>query len=125
MGDRTSTDPDADLDYELQLAVYANADRREGLNVQLVKTVPSSLGAEDLAALRMRGASPAGPPPAAPSPAKAGARLAARVIEVDRAVNGNGFADLARHRIKVGADLARDRVTLRLDGLELTGCLVS
>ena len=34
---------------------------------QLVKTVPSSLDAEDLATLRMRGASPAGPPPAAPA----------------------------------------------------------
>ena len=32
---------------------------------QLVKTVPSSLDAEDLATLKMRGAAPAGPPPAA------------------------------------------------------------
>jgi hypothetical protein len=30
---------------------------------QLVKTVPSGLGPEDLAELRMRGAAPAGPPP--------------------------------------------------------------
>jgi hypothetical protein len=37
---------------------------------QLVKTVPSCLDAEDLAALKMRGASPAGPPPAAPAPAR-------------------------------------------------------
>jgi hypothetical protein len=34
---------------------------------QLVKTVPSSLDVEDLAVLKMRGASPAGPPPAAPA----------------------------------------------------------
>jgi transposase InsO family protein len=84
---------------------------------QLVKTVPSSLDAEDLATLRMRGASPAGPPPAAPSPAKtAGALPGGTVIEVDRAVDGNGVADPAGHRIKVGAELARSRVTLRLDG---------
>jgi len=37
----------------------------------LVKTVPSSLDAEDLAELRMRGAAPAGPPPAMPAPARA------------------------------------------------------
>jgi transposase InsO family protein len=83
---------------------------------QLVKTLPSSLSAEDLATLTMRGASPAGPPPAAPSPVKAGALPGGTVIEVDRAVDGNGAADLAGHRIKIGAELARRRVTLRLDG---------
>ena len=83
---------------------------------QLVKTVPSSLDAEDLATLKMRGASPAGPPPAAPSPAKAGALPGGTVIEVDRSTDANGFADLAGHRVKVGAELARRRVTLRLDG---------
>ena len=49
---------------------------------QLVKTVPSSLDAEDLAELRMRGAAPAGPPPAMPAPARAGALPAGTVIEV-------------------------------------------
>ncbi len=83
---------------------------------QLVKTVPSCLDAEDLATLKMRGASPAGPPPAAPSPAKAGALPGGTVIEVDRAVDANGVADLAGHRLKIGAELARRRVTLRLDG---------
>jgi transposase InsO family protein len=83
---------------------------------QLVKTVPSCLDAEDLATLKLRGASPAGPPPAAPSPAKAGALPGGTVIEVDRSVDGNGIADLAGHRLKVGAELARRRVTLRLDG---------
>ena len=57
---------------------------------QLVKTVPSSLSAEDLATLKMRGAAPAGPPPAAPAPAKAGALPGGTVIEVDRTVDGNG-----------------------------------
>jgi hypothetical protein len=65
---------------------------------QLVKTVPSSLDAEDLATLKMRGASPAGPPPAAPSPAKADSLPGGAVIEVDRNVDGNGVADLAGHR---------------------------
>jgi transposase InsO family protein len=83
---------------------------------QLVKTVPSSLNAEDLATLKMRGATPAGPPPAAPAPAKAGALPGGTVIEVDRAVDGNGVADLGGHRLKVGPELARRRVTLRLDG---------
>ena len=83
---------------------------------QLVKTVPSCLEAEDLATLKMRGASPAGPPPAAPSPAKAGALPGGTVIEVDRTTDADGVADLAGHRIKIGAELARRRVTLRLDG---------
>ena len=83
---------------------------------QLIKTVPSSLDAEDLATLKMRGASPAGPPPAAPAPRKAGALPGGTVIEVDRSVDANGVADLAGHRVKIGAELARRRVTLRLDG---------
>ena len=83
---------------------------------QLVKTVPSSLDAEDLAELRMRGAAPAGPPPALPAPARADALPAGTVIEVDRAVDANGIADLAGHKVKVGAELARSKVTLRLDG---------
>jgi transposase InsO family protein len=83
---------------------------------QLVKTVPSGLDAEDLATLKMRGARPAGPPPAAPAPARAGALPGGTVIEVDRAVDGNGVADLAGHRLKIGPDLARRQVTLRLDG---------
>jgi transposase InsO family protein len=83
---------------------------------QLVKTVSSSLDAEDLATLKMRGASPAGPPPAAPAPRKAGALPGGMVIEVDRSVDGNGIADLAGHRVKIGPELARHRVTLRLDG---------
>ena len=83
---------------------------------QLVKTVPSILDAEDLAELRMRGAAPAGPPPALPAPARAGALPAGTVIEVDRAVDASGNADLAGHKVKVGAELARGKVTLRLDG---------
>jgi hypothetical protein len=38
------------------------------------------------------------------------------VIEVDRAVDVNGDADLAGKQVKVGAELARGKVTLRLDG---------
>ena len=83
---------------------------------RLIKTVPSSLNAEDLAELRMRGAAPAGPPPAMPAPARAGALPAGTVIEVSRTVNADGNAGLAGHEVKIGAELARSKVTLRLDG---------
>jgi transposase InsO family protein len=83
---------------------------------ELVKTVPSNLSAEDLRELSMRGAHPAGPPPATASVARAGTLPAATVIEVDRHVDINGNAELAKHRLKIGAELARRKVTLRLDG---------
>ena len=83
---------------------------------QLVKTVPSSLDAEHLAELRMRGAAAAGPPPAIPAPARASTLPAGTVIEVDRAIDADGNADLAGRTVKIGAELARTRVTLRLDG---------
>jgi transposase InsO family protein len=83
---------------------------------QLVRTVPSNLDVNDLHTLKMRGALPAGPPPAAPSPARAGTLPAGAVIEVDRTLDVDGVADLARHRLKVGPELARQKVTLRLDG---------
>lgn len=83
---------------------------------QVVKTVQSSLDAEDLATLKMRGARPAGPPPAAPASAQAGALPGGTVIEVDPALDESGIADLAGHRVKAGAELARRRVTLRLYG---------
>ena len=54
--------------------------------------------------------------PPRPAPAKAGALPGGTVIEVDRAVDGNGAADLAGHRLKIGAELARRRVTLRWTG---------
>jgi hypothetical protein len=63
----------------------------------------------------MRGAAPAGPPPALPAPVGS-ALPAGTVIEVDRAVDVNGDADLAGKQVKVGAELARSKVTLRLDG---------
>jgi hypothetical protein len=83
---------------------------------QLLKTVPSALDAEDLAELRMRGAAPAGPPPAMPAPARAAALPAGTVIEVSRTVDVNGNADLAGRKVKIGPELARGKVTLRLDG---------
>jgi hypothetical protein len=82
---------------------------------KLVKSVPSSLNAEDLAELRMRGAAPAGPPPAMPAPARA-ALPAGTVIEVTRTVDADGNAELAGRKVKMGAELARSKVTLRLDG---------
>jgi hypothetical protein len=83
---------------------------------RLIKTVPSSLDAEDLAELRMRGAAPAGPPPAMPAPARTGILPAGTVIEVSRTVNADGNAGVAGRTIKIGPELARAKVTLRLDG---------
>jgi len=74
--------------------------------------VPSCLDAEDLAALKMRGASPA----AAYAPVKVGALPGGTVIEADRAADGEGITDLAGQRVKLGAELARRRVTLLFDG---------
>jgi hypothetical protein len=86
------------------------------IDAQLVKTVPSNLTAEDLHQLRMRGARPAAAPPAAPSPAATGTLAAGAVIEVDRCLDINGVTGVAGHRLKVGAELAGKKVTLRLDG---------
>ena len=72
--------------------------------------------AEDLAAPKMRDASPGRATARSTRPAEAGALPSGTVIGVDRAVDGNGIADLADQRVKVGAELARRRVTLRLDG---------
>ncbi|TNC28632.1 hypothetical protein FG385_05080 [Amycolatopsis alkalitolerans] len=38
------------------------------------------------------------------------------MIEVDRALDGNGVTSLAGHRLKIGPELAGAKVTLRLDG---------
>jgi hypothetical protein len=86
--------------------------------LQLVKTVASNLTEQELTELLMRGARPAGPPPASPSPSRlpSGALPADAVIEVDRKVDDNGIADVGGCRLKIGAELARRRVTLRLDG---------
>src|SRR6478752_2288436 len=49
------------------------------------------------------------------SVARAGT-LPAAVIEVDRIVDINGNAELAKHRLRIGGELARRKVVLRLDG---------
>ena len=54
--------------------------------------------------------------PRLPAPARAGALPAGTVIEVGRTVDADGTADLAGRKVKVGAELARGKVTLRLDG---------
>lgn len=82
----------------------------------LIKTVPSNLLAADLHELRLRGASPAGAPPAPSVPSQAGRPPAGTIIEVDRFVDAAGYLALAGARTKVGVELARKRVTLRLDG---------
>ena len=73
-----------------------------------IKTLPSRLGAADLARLAASGARPAGP---SPLPAGEGA-----VIEVDRTVNATGLAGLAGDQVSVGIQLAGQRVTLRMEG---------
>ncbi|MBN9097950.1 MAG: IS481 family transposase [Pseudonocardia sp.] len=85
------------------------------LGAQLVKTVASNLAPADLAELRMRGAAPAGPPPSS-AVARNGRLPAGAVIEIDRAVDRDGSLTLAATRLVLGTQLARTRVTLRLDG---------
>jgi hypothetical protein len=69
-----------------------------------IKTLPSRLGAAELARLAANGARPAGP---SPLPAGTGA-----VIEVDRTVNATG----GDQQVRVGSPLAGQRVTLRMEG---------
>ena len=76
-----------------------------------IKTLPSRLGAADLARLAASGARPAGP---SPLPAGEGA-----VIEVDRTVNATGLAGLAGDQVSVGIQLAGQRVTLRMEGPQM------
>jgi transposase InsO family protein len=73
-----------------------------------IKTLPSRLGATELARLASGGARPAGP---SPLPSGDGA-----VIEVDRTVNAAGLAGLAGDQVSVGFQLAGQRVTLRMEG---------
>jgi transposase InsO family protein len=73
-----------------------------------IKTLPSRLGAGELARLAAHGARPAGP---SPLPAGTGA-----AIEVDRTVNAIGLVSLADQQAGVGSPLAGQRVTLRMEG---------
>jgi transposase InsO family protein len=73
-----------------------------------IKTVPSRLGATELARLAAGGARPAGP---SPLPAGDGA-----VIEVDRTVNATGGVSLGGQQAGVGLPLTGQRVTLRMEG---------
>jgi hypothetical protein len=59
---------------------------------ELVKTVQSSLTAEDLEYLWMRGAAPAGPPSARPALARTASLPGGTIIEADRNVDANGNA---------------------------------
>jgi hypothetical protein len=73
-----------------------------------IKTLPSRLGATELARLAAHGARPAGP---SPLPAGDGA-----VVEVDRTVNTGGLVSLGDQQVGVGSPLAGQRVTLRMEG---------
>jgi transposase InsO family protein len=73
-----------------------------------IKTLPSRLGAAELARLAANGARPAGP---SPLPTGDGA-----VIEVERTVNATGLVSLGDQQAGVGLPLAGQRVTLRMEG---------
>jgi len=76
-----------------------------------IKTLPSRLGAAELARLAAGGARPAGP-----SPLLAGTGTA---VEIERTVNASGLAGLAGGQLSVGYQLAGQRVTLRMDGTQM------
>ncbi|MFB9679151.1 IS481 family transposase [Streptosporangium vulgare] len=77
-----------------------------------LKTVASRLTVKDLAALVASGAArPAGPAPVLEAPRHRPA------IEVDRLVSSIGIVSLASQALCIGAHLAGQRVTLRLDGI--------
>jgi len=77
-----------------------------------LKTLPSRLGLTELARLAADGARPAGP-----SPLPCGTGTA---IEVERMVNAAGLAGVAGAQVNVGFDLAGQRVTLRMEGTQMT-----
>ena len=77
-----------------------------------IKTLPSRYSVIDLARLRRTGGRAAGPPPAPPSPAML---AAGAVVECDRTVTACGLVALAGRWLPVGAPLAGQRVTLRLE----------
>lgn len=83
---------------------------------KLVKTVASNLIAADLRELRMRGASPAGPPPAVASAARDTVLPAGAIVELDRSVDSSGVCRLGTHKLTLGSALASKPATLRLDG---------
>ena len=82
------------------------------LNGIRLKTLPSRLGVVELARLAADGARPAGPPPL-----HAGTGTA---VEVERLVNGTGLIGLAGRQVNVGYELAGQRVSLRMDGTQMT-----
>jgi transposase InsO family protein len=77
-----------------------------------LKTLPSRLGVTELARLAADGARPAGP-----SPLPTGSGI---VVEVERMVNAAGLASLAGTQVSAGFELAGQRVTLRMDGTQMT-----
>jgi transposase InsO family protein len=77
-----------------------------------IKTLPSRLGVAELVRLAAGGARPAGP-----SPLLAGIGTA---VEVERTVNANGLVGLAGAQVSVGYQLAGQRVTVRMDGTQMT-----
>jgi hypothetical protein len=89
--------------------VWAGLDRVHVLlGGHRIKTLPSRLDRTDISRLIASGTTPAGQPPLPPATGPA--------IEPDRTVNASGNVTLGSHVISVGMPLARQRITLRLDG---------
>lgn len=88
-------------------------------DAQHIKTLPSRLNTDHLAAIIRRGARPGGPPPAAPAIRRVNGRLvlgAGEAVEVDRSVVRDGIIAIANQTFTVNPDLVGQRITLRLDG---------
>jgi hypothetical protein len=73
-----------------------------------IKTLPSRLDRTDIARLLTAGTRPARQPAQEPA--------SNSVIDLERAVNASGNANLGGHVISAGIPLAQQRVNLRLDG---------
>ncbi|PIB03468.1 hypothetical protein B1C81_37120 [Streptomyces sp. HG99] len=86
------------------------------LGGELTKTTVSHLDAEDLHVLTLRGARPAGPPPATAAAQSLTSMPDYTVVEVDRSLDHEGKASLGGNKVKIGPELAKQKVTLRLDG---------
>lgn len=85
------------------------------LGTELLRTRPSRLSAADLTAMLLNGARPAGPQPG-PTAVSTGILPPGAVVELGRTANRDGDVHLAGQRVPLTAQLAGQRVALRIDG---------
>jgi transposase InsO family protein len=86
------------------------------LGEEVIKTVVSRLTTADLNRLVMRGARPGRPEPALPAINPDAIPVAQKPVEVDRTSTRDGVVAILGHHVTLGAQNARTRVTLRIDG---------